>query len=88
MKYLLICIIIILIQLPANAQNTDTLIARIQAAQKKLHDISYSLQRSDTFVTGATRITKGKAIMKMIPTDSVYDFAFRAQRGYQQLHYL
>jgi len=79
MKYLLF-LIIILIQLPANSQNTDTLIAHIQSAQKKLHDISYSLQRSDTFVTGATRITKGKAIMKMIPTDSVHGFAFRAQR--------
>lgn len=77
---LFICVLVLLIDLSAFGQKADKLIADIQKAQKNLYAISYTLQRSDTFVTGDTRIIKGKAILKPLPQDSIFGFTFWAKR--------
>src|SRR5215212_10142749 len=79
MKYLIVFLLIV-VQLSAQSQTVDKLIAEIQKAQKNISSISYSLQRSDTFVTGDTRIIKGKALLKLLPQDSIFGFYFWGQR--------
>ncbi len=72
--------IILLLQLNAYTQSAQKLIADIQKAQSKIKNISYTLQRADTFVTGQVRTIQGKAILQPNLSDSIFGFLFWAKR--------
>ena len=64
----------------AFAQPAQNLISKVKTAQSRITAISYSLLRSDSFVSGNTRIIRGKASVKTLPGDTIFGFAFRGKR--------
>jgi thiol-disulfide isomerase/thioredoxin len=80
MKALLVSIVLLAIQLQANSQSAAQLVAAIQKAQGQLQQVSYSLQRTDTFVTGQVRAIHGKTIIQRDKKDSVLGFQFWSKR--------
>lgn len=58
----------------------NDIIAEVQKAQQALQTIEYTLQRTDTLVTGNTRIMTGKVLLQVIPQDTVYGFHFFAKQ--------
>lgn len=80
MKIVILSFIVVLVQLHAYSQSAEKLIADIQKAQRQLKTISYTLQRTDTFVTGQVRIIHGQTIMQLDAADSVFGFLFWSKR--------
>lgn len=64
----------------ASAQTANALITKVKQAQQSLQYVTYTLQRTDTFVSGQTRITNGIAKLKAITADTVFGFHFWAKR--------
>jgi thiol-disulfide isomerase/thioredoxin len=64
----------------AFAQPAQNLVTKVKNAQSRITAISYTLLRSDSFVTGTTRIIRGKASIKPLPGDTIFGFAFRGKR--------
>ena len=62
------------------SQPVPELITKVLAAQRAVSTISYTLLRSDTFVTGTNRIITGRVKMKTSPADSVFGFLFWGTR--------
>jgi thiol-disulfide isomerase/thioredoxin len=57
------------------------LLRAVYAAQRQLRYASYQLQRTDTLVSGQTRQLRGKVRLQVLPTDSLFGFAFWAQQA-------
>lgn len=56
------------------------LLRAVYAVQQQLRYASYQLQRTDTLVNGQTRQLRGKVRLQVLPTDSLFGFAFWAQQ--------
>lgn len=80
MRIIVTSLIVLLVQLHAYSQSAEKLIADIQKAQRQLKTISYTLQRTDTFVTGQVRTIHGQTIMQPDAADSVFGFLFWSKR--------
>ncbi|MCF0074987.1 TlpA family protein disulfide reductase [Dyadobacter sp. CY261] len=67
------------------AQDAHSIIAAVKHRQQSLTSVSYTLQRTDTLVTGDTRSMTGKAIIEFEQGEGVLGFRFWAQRdGFNQ----
>lgn len=80
MKRTLTVLILLNFMLFAEAQPANEIIQRVLASQQRIKTIAYTLQRSDTFVTGQTRMTSGTVKMKAMPTDTVFGCWFWSKR--------
>ena len=56
------------------------LISEVRKAQEALHTVEYTLQRTDTLVTGNTRTMNGKVLLQMVRQDTIYGFHFYAMQ--------
>lgn len=56
------------------------LISEVRKAQEALHTVEYTLQRTDTLVTGNTRMMTGKVLLQMVRQDTIYGFHFYAMQ--------
>ena len=61
-------------------QDVSTVLTNVFAAQARLTTVSYQLERVDTFVSGATRRINGQAMLRRLPSDSIFGFSFRAKQ--------
>ncbi len=87
MKYipLLKVLFLLLCFSKVNSQPVQDLITRVKKAQKEAQSIAYTLHRTDTLVTGDTRIMTGKVEMLFSRKDTLFGFHFWAQRdGFDQ----
>ena len=72
-----------LCQRPDIDRDAHELIRAVWKAQEAIHTASYTLERTDTFVTGTTRTINGRALVKAAREDTVFGFLFRsAKDGY------
>jgi thiol-disulfide isomerase/thioredoxin len=55
------------------------LIRQIRQAQQSIRTISYSAERTDTLVTGVTRVFKGRVLIRVDAKDSLFGFEFQAK---------
>jgi len=62
------------------SQTPAEIIDKVFKAQKGLNTVEYTLQRTDTFVTGDTRITTGQVKMQIVPADSIFGCWFWGKR--------
>ncbi|MEO8884549.1 MAG: TlpA disulfide reductase family protein [Mucilaginibacter sp.] len=76
MKKTIIIGIVILVSNVVLGQTPKEIIARVYAAQHMLKTASYSLKRTDTLVTGDTRIMTGSVKIKTDVADALYGFQF------------
>ena len=79
MKYR-ICFFLFACSITVRSQKADSVIGAVQKRQKSLYAVSYTLQRSDTFVTGTTRQINGHAILRRLASDSTFGYSFWAKR--------
>jgi thiol-disulfide isomerase/thioredoxin len=56
------------------------IIGKIEKAQGSIKTASYTLERTDTLVSGDTRILTGSAMIRMDKSDSLFGFEFEARR--------
>ncbi len=69
----------------ARGQNAFHIIATVKSRQAQLKSLSYTLNRTDTLVTGDVRNMSGRAILEKSSDDNPIGFLFRAQRdGFDQ----
>lgn len=80
MRKTLFFFIIFSVAQSVKAQSANEIIQQVLASQQHIQTLAYTLQRSDTFVTGQTRITSGMVKMKAMPSDTVFGCWFWAKR--------
>ncbi|MGN6494726.1 MAG: TlpA family protein disulfide reductase [Agriterribacter sp.] len=80
MKKTLFLFIILNIAQSVKSQSADEIIQQVLASQQHIQTLAYTLQRSDTFVTGDVRITSGIVKMKAMPSDTVFGCWFWSKR--------
>jgi len=80
MQKVIFCIFLLILHSSSFSQTAVELISKVQLAQQSLKTVSYRLIRSDTFVTGQTRIITGEARMRSVPKDSLFGFSFWGKR--------
>ncbi len=61
-------------------QDPQQVISAIRKAQASLYTLSYVLERTDTLVTGDTRVMRGHAEIRVDTNDSLFGFEFCAKR--------
>jgi hypothetical protein len=63
------------------AQTADEVLKKVYSAQDEITTLSYTLVRSDTFVTGQTRIIKGQAKRKSSNWGHYHGFCILGKKG-------
>lgn len=69
----------ILLCIQSSAQSVQQLLRQVQASQRKLQHVSYTIVRQDTLVTGHVRQMQGTVKISLLPTDTVLGFRFWAR---------
>ncbi|MDP4128600.1 MAG: hypothetical protein Q8939_00430, partial [Bacteroidota bacterium] len=67
-------------QNPESVQDPGSIIQSVKKAQESIKTINYTLERTDTLVTGDTRTMRGHAIIRVDQNDSIFGFQFEAER--------
>jgi len=62
------------------AQTPHHVITAVQQAQRALHTVSYTLQRTDTLLNGVIRHMSGHVMMQVARQDSLYGFYWWSQK--------
>lgn len=62
-------------------QDASDIISKVLKAQKEIKQISYTLQRIDTFVNGNVWNNSGKAVLEIDIEEPVFGFRFHAKRS-------
>lgn len=63
------------------AQNAPSIVTAVKQRQAALKSLSYTLQRTDTLVTGDIRTMSGQAVISVGPEENAIGFRFRARRN-------
>jgi thiol-disulfide isomerase/thioredoxin len=79
-KRLIRAVLLVGCSLGAAGQTPHEVIRNVLKAQSKLRTISYSVQRTDTLVTGTVRRMNGKATLWVNSLDTLHGFAFASTR--------
>jgi thiol-disulfide isomerase/thioredoxin len=80
-QLLSIALLTLLIQEATLGQNAFEIITSVKSSQAKLKNVSYSLFRTDTLVTGDIRCMSGRGVMEVSADDKLFGFMFWSQRN-------
>ncbi len=69
-----------LLWLNSFGQSAQDIIKKVYQAQKTIRNISYTLVRTDTLVTGDNRTMSGKVLIETDPADNLFGFKFWSKK--------
>ncbi|MET0244808.1 MAG: TlpA disulfide reductase family protein, partial [Flavitalea sp.] len=76
----LFALLFFVVTVKGSAQTPQSVFKQVREAQSRINTIEYELVRTDTFTTGSTRRSSGKATLMQLPADSLIGFAYHGTR--------